>query len=80
MTYLKFHRFRLGLTQGKLAGEIGISQGHYCEIERGYIKPGPDLHKRLADAIGRPVEELTAKLYGVSLADMGMGQVAVAAK
>ena len=32
--YLKFHRYRLGLTQDQLAHEIGISQGHYCEIER----------------------------------------------
>ena len=70
--YLKFHRYRLGLTQDQLAHEIGISQGHYCEIERGFKKPRPELHKRIADAIGRPVKELTEKLHGVSAAEMGM--------
>ncbi len=70
MTYLKFHRMKLGKTQAQIAKDAGISQGHYCEIEKGYIKPLPELHKRIADALGRPLDEFTGFLYGVNPADM----------
>lgn len=78
MTYLKFHRMCLGLTQDQVARKAHISQGHYCEIEKGYIKPGPEIHVQLAGALGRPVEEFTAKLHGVNLRDMVIEQPAMA--
>jgi DNA-binding XRE family transcriptional regulator len=70
LQYLKFHRMVAGKTQEKLAKEVGISQGHYCDIERGRVKPHPVIHKRLCEALNRPIEEFTAKLYGVNAADM----------
>lgn len=70
MTYLKFHRMALGLTQDQVAREAGISQGHYCDIEKGRVKPHAAIHKRIADALGRPAEEFTAKLYGVNADEM----------
>src|SRR4051812_35857348 len=71
--YMKFHRYRLGLTQKKMAKRIGIkSQGYYCEIEKGEKKPDPEMCTKIADAIGRPVEEVIAKLHGANLADMGL--------
>jgi transcriptional regulator with XRE-family HTH domain len=73
VTYLKFHRMRLGLTQEKLARKARISQGHLSDIESGRVKPHPEIHKRLAEALERPMDEFTAKLYGVSVSDMMAG-------
>lgn len=74
MNYLKFHRMQLGLTQAKVAKAARISQGHYSEIEKGYIKPHPAIHKRLADALQRPSDEFTAKLYGVNPNEMTLAR------
>jgi len=71
MKYLKFWRLVKGRSQQDVADECGISQGHYCEIEKRGIKPRtPDLYGKLADALGRPKEELVAKLHGVDQAEM----------
>lgn len=78
MTYLKFHRYRLRLTQAQLARKAGVSQGLYCEYERGIKKPLPHHHGKLADAIGRPIEEVTAKIHNVDPAQMGYANLAVA--
>ena len=78
MEYLKFHRYRLGLTQEKMAKRIGMkSQGYYCEIENGEKKPDPAMCVKIADAIKRPIEEVIAKLHGANLADMGLRLVEV---
>jgi len=76
MTYLKFHRYRLGLTQEQLAKKAGVSQGLYCEYERGIKRPLAKHHVKLAQALGRPVEEFTAKLYNVDPVEMGCAQLA----
>src|SRR4051812_2412982 len=65
LNYLMFHRLRLGLTQQRLAKKAHISQGAYCSYEKGYQKPSPETHKRLAEALGRPLDEFTGMLYGV---------------
>lgn len=70
MTYLKFHRMNLGLTQTQVAKQVGIGQGTYCDYERGLKRPRPKIHKDLARVLHRPVEELTEKLYGVKAQDM----------
>jgi transcriptional regulator with XRE-family HTH domain len=70
MNYLKFHRMNLGLTQKAVARKANISQGAYCDYEKGFRKPRPKIHKDLAAALQRPVEEFTSKLYGVNPADM----------
>jgi transcriptional regulator with XRE-family HTH domain len=70
MTYLRFHRMNLGLTQAEVAARAGISQGAYCDYERGEKKPRPKVHRKLALALQRPVEEFTAKLYGVEASAM----------
>jgi transcriptional regulator with XRE-family HTH domain len=78
VTYLKFHRMKLGLTQYQVARAARISQGHYCEIEKGYIKPLPVVHKRIAEALGRPLDEFTGMLYGVNPAQMAGSGMAMA--
>ncbi len=70
VTYLKFHRLRSGKFQSQMARECRIAQSTYCDIENGFKEPGADLYPLLAKAIDRPVEELVAKLNGVSLKDM----------
>lgn len=71
MKYLKYWRLVKGLSQQEVADAVGISQGHYCDIERRGIKPRtPDLCKNLADALGRPTEELVARLHGVDEREM----------
>lgn len=80
MTYLKFHRYTLQMTQAKLAKAAGMSQTHYCEIERGIKRPGPKQLGKLAEAIKRPKEELIAKLYGVDPASMVLSHPSVAAR
>lgn len=65
MNYLKYWRLNRGLTQQAIARKLGISQGAYCDYERGFRKPGPKVHLKLAEAIDRPVEELTTKLYRI---------------
>lgn len=70
MTYLKFHRYRLGLTQSQLAKKAGVSQGLYCDYERGLKRPLPKHHMQLANALGRPLDEFTAKLHNVEASEM----------
>lgn len=70
MNYLKFHRLTLGLTQADIARKAKISQGAYCDYERGFRRPRPKIHLRLAEALGRPLDEFTGKLYGVDPASM----------
>jgi transcriptional regulator with XRE-family HTH domain len=70
MSYLKYHRMTLGLTQAEVARRARVSQGAYCDYERGIKRPRPKIHRRLADALERPVTEFTAILYGVDPAEM----------
>lgn len=71
MKYLKYWRLVAGKTQEEVADEAGISQGHYCEIERRGVKPRtPDLYGKLAEALKRPKEELVAKINGVERDEM----------
>jgi transcriptional regulator with XRE-family HTH domain len=71
MKYLKYWRLVKGKSQQDVAGECGISQGHYCDIEKRGIKPRtPDLYGKLAESLGRPKEELVAKLHGVDRDEM----------
>src|SRR4051812_13085240 len=70
MRYLKFHRLNKGYTQAQLAKKAGVAQGTYCDYENGRKKPRPKQHLALAEAIERPVEELTSMLYGTNPDDM----------
>lgn len=74
MLFLKFHRYRLGLNQAQLAKRIGIAQSTYCSYERGAKRPSPKHNTKLAAALGRPVEEVTAKIHNVDLAEVGYSQ------
>lgn len=74
---MKFHRLRLGLTQEEVARRAKVSQGAYCDYETGRKKPRPGIHLRLAEALERPSEEFTGKLYGVDPAEMTFPEVRV---
>lgn len=55
---LKDERTRLGLTQAELADRVGVSRKTINTVENGVFVPSTLLALKLAQAIGRPVEEL----------------------
>lgn len=60
-TKIQFLRQARGLTQEGLAKIIGIRQDEYSRIEKGNLrkKGNEDLLKRIADALGVSVDDLT---------------------
>ncbi|MCH9016564.1 MAG: helix-turn-helix domain-containing protein [Chloroflexi bacterium] len=55
---LKRARARVGLTQGELAGQAGISRQAYSSLESGSANPSTEVALRLARALGERVESL----------------------
>ena len=53
---LKQARISAGLTQGELAGKVGISRQAYSSLESGQSTPSTDLAIRLAHRLGGRVE------------------------
>ncbi len=51
MKNLKLLRIERGLTQIKLAQKIGVSQFLISTLERGAVKPTPDMVLRLSRAL-----------------------------
>lgn len=51
-------RWRTGLNQLELAQRARISQGHLSRIERGVTTPRPPTVRKLADALGVPIDAL----------------------
>ena len=52
-------RTKRGLSQGRLGALIGRSQGSIGDYERLARRPTPAVLKRIADALGVTVKELT---------------------
>ena len=46
------------VTQWELAKRTGISQAQISLFERGYREPSGDVKKKIADAIGIPVDAI----------------------
>jgi len=61
--YLKFARLKLGMTQAEAAKEVGITQGAYCNIERGQKKPHPRLYPVFAEVLQVPVNDLVSRIH-----------------
>jgi len=57
MLVLKSERLRQGLSQAKLATRAGIHPDYIGRLENGKIYPYPGWRKRLAEALGWPVEQ-----------------------
>jgi predicted transcriptional regulator len=55
---LKTWRRTLRLNQREAALLLGISQTHYCRLERGVYAPKRDVLKRLMAKTGVPIEVL----------------------
>jgi DNA-binding XRE family transcriptional regulator len=65
-TPLKQARTATGKSQGAVAADLGINQGHYCRIEHGDICPAPGLARRIAKYFGdrvSPMEILDPEYY-----------------
>ncbi|GHE33050.1 hypothetical protein GCM10017673_39950 [Streptosporangium violaceochromogenes] len=54
-------RMIAGYRQKALAKAVGVTPNHLCNIERGRRSASVDTLHRLADVLGRPVEELLAE-------------------
>ena len=46
------------LTQGELAGKLGVSQGHLSRMERGEVEIGAEILLKIGREFGRSVEWL----------------------
>ena len=55
---LRVLRVALGVPQNDLALRAGISPAHLCRIERGRATAGDISKRRLAEALGVPVDIL----------------------
>jgi transcriptional regulator with XRE-family HTH domain len=49
------YRLALDLSQQEAAAQVAISQVHWSRLERGHVRPSPDLAQRLAEITGIPV-------------------------
>jgi transcriptional regulator with XRE-family HTH domain len=49
----------LGISQEDLAARVGITQGALSNIERGVHGTNPDTNRKLATAMGVPLESIT---------------------
>lgn len=64
---LKREREGLGLSQGALARELGISRPYLSRLERAeYAHPSPQILARIATYLGMPLDDLYA-LTGCTL-------------
>lgn len=55
---LKHERARLGWTQAELADRVGVSRKTINTVENGVFVPSTLLALKLAQALGKPVEDL----------------------
>ena len=56
--HIRERRQELGLSQTKLACQIGIGEGNLSNLELGKWKPWPKVRRDLAKALGCAEEEL----------------------
>lgn len=59
-------RLALGLNQGRLADRLGMSRQNLAEIEAGRRLPHLSMAKRLAEALGWSLDEMTRALPGLA--------------
>jgi transcriptional regulator with XRE-family HTH domain len=58
------HREELGLSQEALADRAGIHRTYVSSIERGKVRLGLDIAKRVAAGLGVPLHRLIAEAEG----------------
>lgn len=55
---LRLRRRRLGLSQARLAGDVGCTPAHMCNLESEKVGASPGLLLKLADRLGCKVIDL----------------------
>jgi transcriptional regulator with XRE-family HTH domain len=55
------HREEKGLSQESLAAQAGIHRTYVSSIERGKVRLGLDIAKKVADSLGVPLHKLIAE-------------------
>lgn len=66
MLRLRVERLKRGLTQARLAALAGLHPAELSRIENGKIYPYPGWRRRLAEALGWPVEQADGLFEEVS--------------
>ena len=56
---VKVIREALGISQRDLAARCAVNQGSLSNVERGVNGASPELARKLADAMGVPLESIT---------------------
>ena len=58
-TAVKALREAFGISQGDLAERCGIASSYLCNLERGRRQPSPMVARRIAGALGVPLDAVT---------------------
>ncbi len=59
---IRRYRILAGWKSTPFAKKVGISHSHLAHIEAGRNRPSPPVLKRIADELGRPVEDLVTEV------------------
>jgi|WetSurSiteA1Bulk_404760.scaffolds.fasta_scaffold248968_1 transcriptional regulator with XRE-family HTH domain len=59
---LRASRALQGITQKELAGKIGVSESHYCKIERGYVDPTPLEKLKIKEILGSTIDQISSAI------------------
>jgi transcriptional regulator with XRE-family HTH domain len=68
-TLIKNKRVALGFSQEWVADQVGVSQSHYCRLEKGKAPIHASLLNRIAGVLGIPAEALQPTSVRESAAD-----------
>jgi transcriptional regulator with XRE-family HTH domain len=52
------------LTQKELAAKIGVSESHYCKIERGYVEPTALEKLKIQEVLGPTINQVSSVFKG----------------
>lgn len=61
MNRLRQARRIMGFSQRELAKRSRLTQPMISNFERGWLRPGPEIQRRLADALDLPVSSIFAQ-------------------
>lgn len=64
ISLIRMARTIQGWTQAQLAEKLNIDRTTLSRVETGFVIPGPELRKRIADVLRMPAEVLFADCLG----------------
>jgi len=64
MSMLRIMRLIRGWSQSEFAARLGIDRTTLSRVETGFVKPGPELRRRIAEALRIPEKVLFSEDEG----------------